>query len=167
MVLSYSTLRKPIGRQLVNPETGNMREEWVIYLDQLTKRLNDAVDNAAGLLGGFGFTIDGGGSVITTGAKGSLIVPYGLTITSAYLLADQNGDIVIDIWKDTAPNYPPTDADSITASAPLTLSSDNYMVDTTLTGWTTSIAAEDILYFNVDSVSSIKRVEISLSGTKV
>ena len=91
------------------------------------------------------FLIDGGGSAITTGVKGSLPVPFACTITGWELLADQSGSIVVDIWKDARANYPPTIADVITASAKPTLSTQTNARSTTLTGWTTSIAAGDIL----------------------
>lgn len=108
------------------------------------------------------FMIEGGGSVITTGVKGYLQVDFACTILQATALADQSGSIVVDIWKDTYANYPPVDADSITASAPVTLSSAIKSQDGTLTGWTTSIAAGDILGFNVDSITTCTRVTISL-----
>ena len=69
------------------------------------------------------FIIDDGGSVIATGIKGDLEIPFGCTIQAVTLLADQTGSIVIDIWKDTYAAYPPTVADTITASAKPTLSS--------------------------------------------
>jgi hypothetical protein len=112
-----------------------------------------------------GITIDGGGSVITTGVKGYLTVPVACTITGAKLLADQSGSIVVDVWKDTYANYPPVDADSITASAPPTLSTAIKSNDTTLTGWTTSITAGDVLGFNVDSVTTVTRVHVELTVT--
>jgi hypothetical protein len=109
---------------------------------------------------------DGGGSAITTGVKGDLEVPFACTITQATLLADQSGSIVIDIWKDTYANYPPTVADTITASAKPTLSAATKSQDSTLTGWTTSITAGDTLRFNVDSVATVTRVALSLKYTK-
>jgi hypothetical protein len=109
-----------------------------------------------------GITIDGGGSAITTGVKGYVECPYAGTITAATLVADQSGSIVIDVWKDTYANFPPVDADSITASAPPTLSSAQKSQDTTLTGWTTSVAAGDILGFNVDSITTVTRVTLTL-----
>jgi hypothetical protein len=112
------------------------------------------------------FVIDGGGSAITTGVKGFIEVPFGCTITAVRLLADQSGSIVIDIWKDSYANYPPVDADSITASAPATISSATKSEDTTLTGWTTTIAAGNILGFNVDSATTITRVTVSLSVSR-
>lgn len=106
--------------------------------------------------------IDGGGSAITTGIKGDLEIPFGCTIQRLTMLADQTGSIVVDIWRDTYTNYPPVDADSITASAPATISSATKSRDSTLTGWNTAITADSILRFNVDSCSSITRVCISL-----
>jgi len=108
------------------------------------------------------FIIDGGGSAITTGQKGHLEIPFACTIKQVTMLADQSGSIVVDIWKDTYANFPPTDADSITASAPPTISSAQKSQDSTLTGWTKSISSGDILAFNVDSCTTITRVTISL-----
>lgn len=113
-----------------------------------------------------GITIDGGGSAITTGVKGYIEVPYACTINQVTLLADQSGSCVIDIWKDTYANYPPTVADTITASAKPTISAATKSQDATLTGWTTSISAGDILGFNVDSASTITRVHLILKVTK-
>jgi hypothetical protein len=111
--------------------------------------------------------IDGGGATITTGIKGDVgPMPFDGVITQNTVLADQSGSIVIDIWKDAYANFPPTDADSITAAAPPTISTATKSQDSTLTGWTTSFAAGDILRFNVDSVTSIQRVTLSLKYTK-
>jgi len=112
------------------------------------------------------FVIDGGGSAISTGIKGDIEIPFACTINRVTLLADQSGSIVVDIWKDTYANFPPTDADSITASAVPTISAATKSQDTTLTGWTTSISAGDILRFNVDSATSITRVTLSLKVTR-
>jgi hypothetical protein len=107
--------------------------------------------------------IGSGQATITTGVKGYLEIPFACTITAVRALADQSGSIVVDIWKDTYANYPPTDADTITASAPVTISSATKSQDTTLTGWTTSISAGDILGFNVDSITTCTQVTVSLT----
>lgn len=109
-----------------------------------------------------GITIDGGGSAISTGQKGYIEVPYACTISRATVLLDQSGSIVIDVWKDTYANYPPVDADSITASAPPTVTTDTDSQDATLTGWTTAITAGDILGFNVDSATTTERAHLIL-----
>lgn len=117
---------------------------------------------------GIVYIIDGGGVAITTGIKGDLSIPFACTITGARLLADQSGSIVIDIWKDTYANYPPTVADTITASAKPTLSSANKSDDNTLTGWGAgkTITAGDTLRFNVDSITTCTRVMLLLTATR-
>jgi len=112
------------------------------------------------------FVVDGGGSAITIGQKGHLHIPFNCTITQVTLLAAQTGSIVIDIWKDGYGFFPPTDADSVTGSSPPTISSAQKYQDSTLTGWTTYIYANDVLAFNVDSCTTITRVTLSLRVTK-
>lgn len=119
-----------------------------------------------GLVSAIEFVIDGGGSALTTGIKGYLEVPFACTITQATLLADVSGSVVVNVYKDTYANYPPVVGDKITASAPPTISSATKSQDSTLTGWTTSISAGDILAFNVDSATTITRVTISLKVTR-
>ena len=124
------------------------------------------VDSVANSTASISFLIDGGGSALETGIKGDLEIPFDCTITQATAMADQSGSVVVDVWKDTYANFPPTDADSITASAPITISSSTKSQDSTLTGWTKTISAGDILRFNVDSCTTITRVVISLKITK-
>ena len=116
--------------------------------------------------GQIGILIDGAGSAITTGIKADLEVAYDCTVNEVRLLADQSGSAVVDIWKDTYVNYPPTDADSITASAVPTLSAATKSEDSTLTGWTTSLTKGDILRFNVDSASTVTRLTVVLEVTR-
>jgi cytoskeletal protein CcmA (bactofilin family) len=111
------------------------------------------------------FILDGGGVAITTGIKADIRVPWACTITKQSVIADVSGSIVLDIWKDTYANYPPVVGDTITASAKPTLSSATKTEDSTLTGWTTSIAAGDTLRINVDSASTLTRVTLTLEVT--
>lgn len=112
------------------------------------------------------FVIDGGGSAITTGTKGYLEIPWNCTINSVTMLADQSGSAVVDLWVDTYANYPPLDADSITASAVPTITTAVKSQDTTLTGWTTSLTKGSIIGYNVDSASTIEFITISLKVDK-
>lgn len=107
--------------------------------------------------------VDGNGAPFSTGVKAYLQIPFAATITAVTLLADQTGSVVVDIWKDTYANFPPTVADTICAAAKPTITASNKYTDSTLAGWTTSIAANDILAFNIDSVTSITRLTISLT----
>lgn len=103
---------------------------------------------------------------ITTGlVAGNFEIGFNCTITKWTLLADVSGSIVVDIWKDTYANYPPVVGDSITASAKPTLSSAIKNTDSTLSGWTTSITAGDILRFSITSFSTVGAVTLALELT--
>jgi hypothetical protein len=112
------------------------------------------------------FMLDGAGEAISTGIKGDIRIPFTGTITGVYLLADQSGSIVVDLWKDTQANFPPTVADTITASAKPTLSSATNSSDTTLTGWTVAVTAGDVIRVNVDSCATCTRVSLALQLTR-
>lgn len=113
------------------------------------------------------YHIDGGGSAITTGLqKAYVVVPYNCTITGWQLFADQSGSIVIDVWKDTYGNFPPTIADTITGSEKPTLSSVRLNQDVSLTTWTTSLTEGDVLFFNVDSATTVTAVSLVIYVTK-
>jgi hypothetical protein len=96
-------------------------------------------------------------------AQGDVPVEWDCDIVKCVIMSDIAGDAVVDIWNDSSGNYPPTNADSITASAPPTLSSEDYVEDETLTGWTTSLAAGSTLRFNVDSAATLERVTVALT----
>jgi len=106
--------------------------------------------------------IDGGESEILTGIKADVQVMKARVIKKVSMLADQSGSIVINIWKDSYANFPPTVDDKITASAPPTISSATKSEDATLTDWTKSISAGDILRFNVDSCTTITRCTLTI-----
>jgi hypothetical protein len=113
----------------------------------------------------FGAVFDGGGSVLTVGTTVDVIFPVALTITSWTMLADVSGSAVIDLWKDTYANYPPTIADTITGSTIPTITTAIKNTSSTLTGWTITVNANDIIRFNVTSATTITRLTISIQGT--
>jgi hypothetical protein len=106
------------------------------------------------------FIIDGGGSAITTGVKGDLMIPFNCTVQGWDIVADQSGSIVVDIWKDTYANFPPTVADTVTGSEKPTLSTATKNQDLTLSSWTTSFTRGDWLRYNVDSITTVTRVTV-------
>ena len=133
---------------------GDMRQ-FADDIADSTIFLDDAYDNLQ-------IIIDGGGSAITTGIKADLVVPYNCTVIGWDILGDASGSIVVDIWKDTYANFPPTVADTITGTEKPTLSSAAKNQDVALSTWTTTLTRNDILRFNVDSASTVTRVTLSL-----
>lgn len=109
-----------------------------------------------------GITVDGGGSLLTTGSKGFKSFPVAGTITGWRLLADAAGDIEFDILKADYATFP-TMA-SIVAAAPPALSGVQKNEDTTLTGWTTAVAAGDVFEFEITGTpATVTRVTLEIT----
>ncbi len=121
---------------------------------------------AGSTTGSIGIVLDGAGTTITTGVKSSIQIPYSGTITGWTILADQVGSIVVDVWKDDYATYPPSSLDSIAGTEKPTLSSSIKNEDNSLSTWTTSVNAGDIITFNVDSASTLTRVNLAIKITK-
>jgi hypothetical protein len=111
-----------------------------------------------------GVTIDGGGSTPAAGSKGFLQVPFAGIITGWTLIADQSGSASITVKKGTFAGFPTNT--SIVASAPPTLSSQQNATSSTLTGWTTAIAAGDVLEFVLASATTVQRLVLELQITR-
>ena len=127
-------------------------------------------DNATNTLyeqakkGSFGITVDGAGTALTIGNKGYLTIPYSGTITGWQLIADTSGSCVIDVWK--AAGTIPTLYNTIAGTEKPTLSSQQINSDLSLTTWTTTVSAGDIICFNIDSATTITRVNLNIFITK-
>jgi hypothetical protein len=106
----------------------------------------------------------------TTGFKAPFHrVPYNCTITGWELTSGDGvtGDVVIDLWKDTYANYAPTVGDSIVgAGTKPSLSSANKAQWSSLTSWTTALAAGDYIGANVDSRTTVTVVTLVLFLTR-
>lgn len=112
------------------------------------------------------YIFDGGGQTVTTGLKGSIILPFACTINSWTLVAEPSGSIVVDIWRTTLANYPPEVADSITGGAKPTISGGQSASSSSLSAWTTSLAEGDVLAFRVDSVTNVTLASIAIKVTR-
>ena len=169
--LTSKTLTSPVlntsvsGTAVLDEDTMTSDSDTQLATQQSIKAYVDAVDVLPDTA--IQFVIDGGGFVLTTGVKLDLEIPFDCTINGVTALADQSGSVVVDLWVDTYANYPPTNDDSITASAPVTISTATKSQDNTLTGWTTSLTEGKTLRVNVDSCTTITRVTVSLDVTKV
>ena len=106
------------------------------------------------------FMFDGSGSVLTTSMAVDLVVPFDATITSWSILGDVSGSITFGITKTTYSSFPT--ASSIVASAPPTMTTAQKATSSTLTGWTTTINAGDILQVTISSVSTLTRASLFL-----
>lgn len=111
----------------------------------------------------FFFQVDGGGSAITTGAKGQWNVPVSCTITGWVLTADQSGSCVIDVLRSTYAGFPTTA--SIASTDKPTLSSAQKNENLAVSVWTTALSAGDQLQINVNSATTVTRVNLTILVT--
>ncbi len=118
-----------------------------------------AIANLAKRAIGAGF--DGSGSALTSGSTQTtyFTVPFACTITAWNITVD-TGTITFDIWKIATGTAIPTSSNSITASALPAISTGTALHSTTLTGWTTSVAANDIVAININTVSSATKASL-------
>jgi len=109
------------------------------------------------------FEVDGGGSAITTGAKGQWPIPMACTITGWVISADQSGSCVVDVLRSSYANFPSTA--SIAASDKPTLSSAQKNENLNASTWTTGINAGDFIQINVNSASTVTRINLGINVT--
>lgn len=110
-----------------------------------------------------GISLDGGNEVISTGTVNYITLVKSGTIKAWALVADQVGDIVIDVWKKSGAL--PTDADSIVGNgeAP-NLTQQSVKSSNTLTQYVNlNVTAGDIIGFHVDSATSITKATLTLT----
>lgn len=122
-------------------------------------------------ISGMEFEFGDGANTISTGIVLFFEVPFAVNITEWTLLGDQSGSIVLDLRKCTYAQFDagsthPVSGDSVVASAPPLISGATKNQSTTLTGWTTTWSAGDIVAIYVSSVATLKKVTLSLRGTR-
>jgi hypothetical protein len=100
-----------------------------------------------------GATFSGGGSALTVGLVNYFTVPFACTISSWSITVD-TGTATVDVWKTPTGTAVPTVSNTITASATPAISTGTALHSTTLTGWTTSVSANDIIAFQIKAVSN-------------
>lgn len=88
---------------------------------------------------------------VTTGLVAYVRVPYSGTISRWDIVADVACTCTVDVWK--AAGAVPTNVNSITAAATPALSAATVATSSALTGWTTSVAAGDVLAFALETLS--------------
>ncbi len=117
------------------------------------------------LIQNVGVVLDNNGSALTTGQKGYITCPFAGTITAWNITAD-TGTCTFDVWKIATGTAVPTVSNTITASAKPALATGTAIHSTGLSGWTTSVAANDIFGFNLDAVSGATKLTLVIQINK-
>jgi hypothetical protein len=106
----------------------------------------------------FGIVVDGAGTAITTGSKGSKYIPWDCTITGWDIRSDVSGSCVFDVKRSGI---------SLAGSEKPTLSGASSNQDLALSTWTTSLSAGDVVEFVVDSASTVTRATVTILVSKI
>lgn len=142
----------PYGSLIANANTWSGAQTFTVPV-----AIASGGTNGSTLTAQIRFDVNGGGATLPTGVVTACwVAPHAGTITGYTILGDGSttGSIVFDLWEDSYANFPPTVADTITASAKPTVTSALKAQSTTLTGWTLPFAKGAIIRANVDSVTS-------------
>lgn len=109
----------------------------------------------------FGAGFVNGGSALVAGASTYFTIPYACTI-SAWNITVDAGTATIDIWKIATGTAIPTVTNTIVASAAPAISTGTALHSTTLTGWTTSVTANDIFGINLKTVATATQATLNV-----
>lgn len=124
-------------------------------------------------VGTVGITVDGGGSVPSTGLHGIFQMPYGSTVTGWSIIGDQSGSCSFDLWfiagsaPPAAPTIP-TSANKISASAPAAVSSAQSASggSSAISTWTTAASQWGSFGFNLASAATMTRITLEIQLAK-
>jgi hypothetical protein len=140
---------------------------WESYFEIIGQDCGLSSQLSSSSLGSFGTSVNNGTNVVTLGQKGYVKMPYPGTITDWSIMANQTGNVVIDLWKTTFAAFPPTVSNSILNGNYLTLSNQQSKLDPILTGWTsTSFLAGDVFTFNILSADTITNLNLTINVLK-
>jgi hypothetical protein len=110
-----------------------------------------------------GATFVNGGAALTGSTTSCTVVYFAGTIQQVDLIADQSGSATVDVQTVAFGSYTgPGSASSITAADTPALSSAVKFSDSTLTGWTTGVAANSVFCFVLSSPTTVTYVEAVL-----
>lgn len=108
--------------------------------------------------------IDGSGNPPPLGSWGNFSIPFACTVTGWVLTADQAGSAVINVERGTFSGFPANSP--ITGGAPPTLASQIKAENLNVAGvWTTAMNAGDVIEFELLSVTTCTRLNLSLNIT--
>ena len=117
------------------------------------------------------FVLDGAGGAPLVGNRGYLLIPQWVQVVGWVLCADRVGSIVVNVWKlpltTVLAGTVPSAANSICGTDLPTLASQSSAQSLALTGWTINIDQNDILCFNINSVSVVTQVTLILQCVRL
>lgn len=153
------------GGQSIRKPPGTLIISYAVFFDNLRLfQASTGVDitgQTCDLVFEFG---DGVTAPAVNSIAGALELDFGATITRATIVGDVSGAAAVDIQTATFVN-PPVFT-SIAGSALPTLSTETAVRDNTLTGWTTTLASGVLIRAVLNSLTTCKKVTVTLTLTR-
>lgn len=103
------------------------------------------------------YVFDGAGSALTAN-NANISMDYNATIKNIVLLGDVTGNAIINITRTSYTNFPA----SFNPIGNITMTAAQKTKDSTLTGWNTSLYADDVVNVNLSSVSTLTKLTVKL-----
>src|SRR3990167_2428320 len=92
------------GNATADPPTRTLLRLWPTAQPEIW----EGIPNELGMVGTLGVTFDGGGAELESDSGADVYVPFAAVIEEAVVLADQDGDVVVDIRKVAFESFPPS-----------------------------------------------------------
>jgi hypothetical protein len=99
----------------------------------------------------FGYSFNSS-SALTTGLTAYGNVPFACTISAWTISLSPADTATVDVWKVATGSAVPTVSNTITASAVPAITTGTSVHSSTLTGWTTSVSANDLFAVNIKAI---------------
>ena len=116
-------------------------------------------------IGSFGGSFDGMGSVVLVNSRTFFRIPRAGTITGWSIVAEGTSPTAtFDVWKIASGTALPTVANTIFGTKPA-LATGSAITSTTMAGWTTSFADNDIFAINVDACVAATKLQLLINVT--
>jgi hypothetical protein len=107
-----------------------------------------------------GVSVDGGGSVLSTGLQAYDTIPYGGTIVNWSIDASPSGSVAFNIYKIGSGVTPPTT--SIVGGVPPALGNGFFQDTTGLANWSTAVTGGDRIGWVVLSASTVTKATLKV-----
>lgn len=109
------------------------------------------------------YVLDGGGTLVPSGSAGYVCIPFTAKIKKVTALGNNTGSLMLNLIKMTYASY---GVGSVIGT--VSIANAKASTDSTLTGWTTALAADDIVEYSLLAVTSgITRATVCLQVTKI
>lgn len=124
----------------------------------------DAAGGGSQFIRGAGWASAAGSIPVAFAVPIDVVIPYDCVLQEVYITTQGGtGSCTVDVWKTPIGSFPPTVANDITSGVPPSiLTSSAPYTNTTLTGWTTAFAQNDVIRFTLASNAFFTSVEIQL-----